>query len=64
MKEPKNKFIKYQNPKYLRTFNNLDDLAKVKLYKKELFAKSGIYYFIHLQNGKQYIGSAVNFHLR
>lgn len=28
--------------------NNLDDLAKVKLYKKELFAKSGIYSVINL----------------
>lgn len=64
MKEPQNKLIKYQNPKYLGTFNNLDNLAKVKLYKKELFAKSGIYSFINLIDGKQYIGSAVNFYSR
>lgn len=64
MIEPKNKLIKHQNPEYLKTFNNLDDLAKVKLYKKELFGKSGIYSLINLQDGKQYIGSAVNFYPR
>lgn len=63
-KEPKNKLIKYKNPKYLKTFNNLNDIAKVKLYKKELYDQSGIYSIINLQDGKQYIGSAVNFYLR
>lgn len=51
----------------LKVFTNLDNLMKIRSYKNEEFGlseKSGIYGFINKVNGKQYIGSAKDLHIR
>lgn len=58
-----NKLIKYENPEFLAKYDKLNDIDKVKTYT-ELRGKSGIYSFINLIDGKQYIGSANNLYTR
>lgn len=63
MIQSKNKLIKYKNPKFLAKYTNLDDIEKVKTYR-DLQNKSGIYSFINLKDGMQYIGSTICFYTR
>lgn len=44
--------------------NNLDNKDTIKSYKKILNNKVGIYSFVNIKNGKQYIGSAKDFYIR
>ena len=46
------------------TFNNLNNPNCTKSHRKLLKDKGGIYSFIYLENGNQYIGSAKDFYLR
>lgn len=46
------------------TFNNLNNPNCIKSHRKLLKDKGGIYSFINLENGNQYIGSAKDFYLR
>lgn len=46
------------------TINELNNKISINSYKKLLKGKGGIYSFINLENGKQYIGSAKDFYLR
>lgn len=46
------------------TLNNLDNEDSIKSYRELLKNKGGIYSFINTVNGRQYIGSAKDFHLR
>ena len=43
---------------------NLENKVKIKSYRKLLKDNGGIYSFINLENGNQYIGSAKDFYLR
>lgn len=55
------------SPVPLRVFKDLHIKSKVKSYREEEYEiknKSGIYSFINLKNGKQYIGSAINLYER
>ncbi len=58
------KLIELILPVPLHTFNDLNSRQKVLSYRKDLWKKSGIYAFINLINGKQYIGSAINIYRR
>lgn len=44
--------------------NNLNNEDSIESYRKLLKNKGGIYSFINIVNGRQYIGSAKNFYLR
>lgn len=57
-------FLELTLPIPLHTFNDLKSSSKILSYRKELSGKSGIYAFINLINGKQYIGSAINIYKR
>ena len=59
----KKELVKNENPEFLSKFDNLNDTEKVKTYT-ELKGKSGIYSFINLIDGKQYIGSSSNLYVR
>jgi GIY-YIG catalytic domain len=43
---------------------NLDIKDSIKSYKEILNNKGGIYSFVNIENGKQYIGSAKDFYIR
>lgn len=46
------------------TLNNLNNADFIQSYRKLLKDKGGIYSFINMENGNQYIGSAKDFYLR
>lgn len=46
------------------TLNNLNNPDFIQSYRKLLKDKGGIYSFINMENGNQYIGSAKDFYLR
>ena len=46
------------------TISNLNNKDCIKSYRRLLKDKGGIYSFINLENGNQYIGSAKDFYLR
>lgn len=52
------------SPIPILTFNDLSNSDSIKSYRKLLKGKGGIYSFINLENGNQYIGSAKDFYLR
>lgn len=62
-----NSTVNPASPQPIHVFKDLDLPSKVKSYREEEFGirnKSGIYSFINLENGKQYIGSAINLYER
>lgn len=65
LKNNKNELVKNyaENPEFLSKFDTLNDIDKVKSYT-ELKGKFGIYSFINLIDGKQYIGSYSNLYVR
>lgn len=46
------------------TLNNLNNQDSIKSYRKLLKGIGGVYLFINIENGNQYIGSAKDFYLR
>lgn len=64
---PDNKEVAVFTATPLKIFENLDDKSKISLYGTKEFnlkGQSGIYAFINKINGKQYIGSSKDLHLR
>lgn len=51
-------------PLPILTLNNFNNKDCIESYRKLLKDKGGIYSFINLENGNQYIGRAKDFYLR
>jgi excinuclease UvrABC nuclease subunit len=51
-------------PLRLKTYKNLSLFPKIKNLKSDLYKIAGVYAFIHLPDGKQYIGSSSNLYER
>lgn len=51
-------------PLPLKTYKNLSLFPNIKNLKSDLYKVAGVYAFIHLPDGKQYIGSSLNLYVR